>query len=233
MVALLASGCLTVTSYQPLVSLQRPVVVDPQVANFEGQSVLVRCVPGDALPPADAQSLCRKLGTLFRNQGAQVEMQVPRNGGGGGGDDDEKKADLVLDVKSRLLHDEDSTLLTWISASTLTLVPTYQEQSFAQDVTIRDSSGSLLASDSLQSRFVTYGGLGVWAVNWILDLLIRPPEEELTGDVAKKEFSKDLYGQLSQLMFNAQVRSRVLRSFEAPPPGPDTSSSPQKLQDTD
>ncbi len=47
LIGLLLSGCVTV--YEPLVSLQRPVVIDPEVGNFEGQHLLVRCIPGDYL----------------------------------------------------------------------------------------------------------------------------------------------------------------------------------------
>src|SRR5689334_13680851 len=76
LLAVLSSGCVTV--YQPLVSLQRPVAVDPQLANFEGQRVLVRCIPGDYLQPNDAAQLCRNVRSLFTKQGAQVEVEVPR-----------------------------------------------------------------------------------------------------------------------------------------------------------
>ena len=101
-----------------------------------------------------------------------------------------------------------------LCAFTLTLVPMMEEQSFAQDVTVRDSSGSLLASDSLQSRFIEYFGVGVWGVNWVADLLLRSEADKITGDVAQREFSNDLYSQLSQLMLNARVRSQVLHDFE-------------------
>lgn len=212
------SGCVTV--YQPLVSLQRPVVVDHRQTNFEGLKLLVRCVPGDAMPPADAETLCRNVGTLFRNQGAEVDHEVPREGRGSRFDEEEEKPELIMDIRSRLLHDEDSGALSILSGLTFTLIPTIEEQSFAQDVTIRDGSGSLLASDSLQARFVRYYGAGVWGINALLDVLVRPKEDELTGNVASEDFSRDFYGQLSQLMFNARIRSQVLRGFPSPPAPP-------------
>lgn len=212
----LFSGCITV--YQPLVSLQRPVAVDSQVANFEGTRLLVRCIPSDELPPPDAAVLCQNVSVLFRNQGAEVEMQVPREGSSSRAKDDAGAVDLVVDLRTRLLHEEDSTLLWVLYGVTMTLAPAITEQSFAQDVTIRDAGGSLLASDSLKARFVRYFGFGVWSVNWVADVLVRSEADEITGDGAKQDFSRDLYGQLSQLVFNAQVRSRVLRGFERPGP---------------
>ncbi|HVG63319.1 MAG TPA: hypothetical protein VNA24_32440 [Hyalangium sp.] len=214
---MLSSGCVTV--YQPLVSLQRPVVVDPRIANFEGQRMLVRCIPGDYLEPGDADQLCRNVRSLFTKQGAQVEVEVPRAGMSARGEQDGPKADLIIDLRARLVHEESSALMGVVSGLTLTLVPSISEFTFAQDVTIRDSSGFQLASDTLQGRFIRYNGIGVWAVNSALDLLVRSDEEELTGDAPKKDFSRDFHRQLSQLAFNAHMRSWVMRGFEEPPRG--------------
>jgi hypothetical protein len=196
---MLSSGCVTV--YQPLVSLQRPVVVDPQIANFEGQRVLVRCIPGDYLQPSDAVQLCRNVRTLFANQGAEVDVEIPRPGASARDEQGGPKADLIIDLKARLVH-----------------VPAITEFTFAQEVIILDSSGFQLASDTLQGRFVRYCGVGLWAVNGALDLLVRSDAEDLTGDSAQKDFSRDFYGQLSQLAFNARMRSLVIRGFEEPAP---------------
>lgn len=217
LLALLSSACVTV--YQPLVSLQRPVVVDPGIANFEGQRMLVRCIPGDYLQPDDANQLCRNVRALFTNQGAQVEVEVPRAGMSARGEQGEPKADLIIDLRARLVHEESSALLGVVSGLTFTLVPTISEFTFAQDVTIRDASGFQLASDTLQGRFVRYTGIGIWAVNSALDLLVRSEAEELTGDAPKKDFSRDFHRQLSQLAFNARMRSLVMRGFEEPPRG--------------
>jgi len=213
---LLLSGCVT-TVYQPLVSLQRPVVVDPRIANFEGQRMLVRCIPGDYLQPDDAQQLCRNVRSLFTKQGAQVEVEVPRAGLSARGEQEGPKPDLIIHLKARLVHEENSALLWTLSGLTLTLVPAITEFTFAQDVTILDSSGFQLASDTLQGRFVRYTGVGLWAVNSVLDLFVRSDEEELTGDAPKKDFSRDFHAQLSQLAFNARMRSWVMRGFEEPP----------------
>ncbi|HZH77576.1 MAG TPA: hypothetical protein VEY88_16240 [Archangium sp.] len=210
----LLSGCVTVTVYQPLSSLQRPAIVDPQLANFEGMRLLVRCVPGDYIKAPDADLLCRKVGALFRNQGAKVETDVPRNGRSSRSLEKGAQPDLIVDLSSRLLHKESSSPLWALTALSFTLVPAYTEYSVAQDVTIRDASGFLLASDSLKARFIEYFGAGIWGVNWVLDIFVRPPEEKLMGDAPAQDFSRDFYAQLSQLAFNARVRSDVLRSFE-------------------
>ncbi len=215
LLAMLSSGC-AVTVYQPLVSLQRPVAVDPQIANFEGQRMLVRCIPGDYLEPDDAQQLCRNVRSLFTKQGAQVEVEVPRAGMSARGEQEGPKADLIINLRARLVHQENSALLWTLSGLTLTLVPAITEFTFAQEVTILDSSGFQLASDTLQGRFVRYTGVGIWAVNSTLDLLVRSDEEELTGDAPKKDFSRDFHRQLSQLAFNARMRSWVMRGFEEP-----------------
>src|SRR4051794_36806679 len=73
-----SSGCVTV--YHPLVSLQRPVAIDPQIANFEDVRLRVRCVPGDYLDAEASEALCRSVRTTFENQSAQVDTEVPRNG---------------------------------------------------------------------------------------------------------------------------------------------------------
>ncbi|QRK05720.1 hypothetical protein JQX13_37070 [Archangium violaceum] len=217
LLAVILSGCVT-TVYQPLVSLQRPVIIDPQVANFEGQRFLLRCIPGDYLKLDEAQQLCQHLRTLFTTQGAQVDVQVQQGGMVGGDEEGEARPDLIIDLRARLLHEDNSTLLWILSGLTLTLVPAITESSFSQDVTIRDSSGFLLASDNLQGRFVRYSGFSVWAVNGVLDLLVRSEAEKLGGDRASRDFSRDFYGQLSQLAFNAHMRSVVMRGFEPEPP---------------
>ncbi len=213
----LLSGC-GVTVYQPLSALQRPAIVDPQIANFEGMHVLVRCLPGDYTQEGDAALLCRKVGALFRNQGARVDTDVPRNGRSSWATEaGAPPPDLIVDLSSRLLHKETSGPLWALTVLSFTLVPAYTEYSVAQDVTIRDASGFLLASDSLKARFIEYFGAGIWAVNWALDAVVRPPEEELSGEAPARDFSRDFYAQLSQLAFNARMRSEVLRSFEPRP----------------
>ena len=214
--ALGLTGCVTV--YQPLVSLQRPTTVDTQTTNFAGQRILVRCVPSEDLGPEDAQTLCRKVRSLFTNQGAEVEVEVPRGGSTVNDVAAMANPSLIVDLRARLLGTKSSNLLAILSVWTLTLVPNVGEFTFAQDITIRDGNGFQLATETMEARFVHYFGFGVWAVNGVLDFLVRSEEEKLGGgDVAKKDFSRDFYRQLSQVAFHASMRALVMRNFEEAP----------------
>ncbi len=217
----LSTGCYT-TVYQPLSSLQRPVVVDTQLANFEGLKLLVRCHPSENLTASDAVKLCRSVSSNFRNQGAQVEVEIPRPNRGANPREEGENPDLVMDLRSRMVNQHDGGALVILTYLTLTLVPMVQEYTLAQDVTIRDREGTLLVQETMQGRFVEYFGFGVWAVNALADYTVRKKEDRITGDAPKKDFSRDFYGQLSQLALNAHVRQRVLREFDAPngPNGP-------------
>lgn len=211
-VAILANGCVTV--YQPLTSLQKPTALERSETNFAGQRMLIRCVPGDYLKAADAQRLCTRLSSLFSQQGAQVDITVPRPGGSGPDPVGGGRPDLVIELTSRLLHQENPSFLWAACLFSCSVIPAYTEYSFAQDVSIRDADGFELASDSLQARFVTYTGAGLWAVNRTLDLAVRDESEHLTAGAAERDFSRDFYRQLNQLAFNARIRAAVLRNFE-------------------
>lgn len=219
--ALGASGCTHV--YQPLSGLHRPIVIDPDVANFQDLRLTVYCPPGDLLGPAEAASLCRMVGLLFENQGAQVTTSTrdrrlvdEEAQALGEGEAAAPRADLVLELRARQLSHRNDPLRWILCYGTLSLVPAVTETTFAQDVTIRDGSGFLLLSDTLKGRIVRRFGVGTWAGNKLLDLVWRDPEDEIVGsDKAGRDLSADLYGQLSQLMFNAEMRWKVLQ--QVPP----------------
>ncbi|MDX2020586.1 MAG: hypothetical protein SF187_10115 [Deltaproteobacteria bacterium] len=218
-------GCVTV--YQPLVGLQRPTVIDFQQDNFAGQKILVRCLPQDNLNRNQAQVLCRKISTLFSNQGADVQTLVPSERDTGDAEAAERLPDLTIDTKVRLVSEQSSLLLGIASVWTFTLVPNVGEYTFAHDVIIRDREGFALATATLQARFIRYFGLGVWGVNGLLDWLVRSDDEKLGGNVAQQDFSRDLYRQLSQLTFTAMMRSRVMHSFaDAPAAAPPAKEQP-------
>lgn len=216
LLAALGQGCFTV--YQPLVGLQRPVAIDPETANFAGLRLRVRCLPNDALSAAELDVLCQRVSALFSNQGAEVDTVTERGGLSDELDGTARKPDLVVDLKARVLQQERNALLWMLSSMTMTLMPMVEEYVFAQDVTIRDAEGFLLVSDSLQGRFVRYIGAGIWSVNWLLDVIAREEADELTGDAAQRDFSRDFYTQLSQLTFNARGRWLVLRPASVPAP---------------
>ena len=88
-------------------------------------------------------------------------------------------------------------------------MPAVTESSFAQDVTIRDGTGFLLSTDTLEGRLLRRFGVGAWATNKLLNRTVRSEDEKITPDSAKEDLSADLYRQLSQLVFNAKVQWRV------------------------
>lgn len=217
----LTSGCVKV--YQPVSGLQRPVVVDTQVANFQDVRLAVYCPPGDLVNPEEARALCQKVATLFENQGAQVTtFTTDRRLGDDVLDDDPAVAeadeaaqaaliDLAIELRGRQVHQKTDELSWVLFAGTFTLVPGVSEFTFAQDVVIRDASGFLLVSDSLQGRIIRYSGAGTWITNKILDRGWRDEEDRRIGDKPHTELSEDFYGQLSQLLFNAKMQWQVLQ----------------------
>jgi hypothetical protein len=223
LLASLSAGC--VTFYEPLLSLQKPVVVDPTVANFANVHILIRCVPGDYVGQQEADTVCRNLRTLFQNQGAQVSTEVPNPRGPARYATAGPPPDLVMELQSRMLHREDNAPLWALATLTCTIIPGVTDDTFATDVTVRDSSGALLISETLEGRFQRYVGVLVWGTNEVADLLVRSDAERVTGDAAPRDFSRDFYGQLSQIAFNANMRALVMHGYatdgpSASPPAP-------------
>ena len=213
MTACLGSGCLSVTLYEPMGALQRPTLVSAGGSSLADTRVYVRCHPDDKyLPPGDAERVCRQLSTALRRQGADTETTVPR-----GRDDsgpaqafDGQGADLTVDIRSRTEHAYDYPLLAWPAVLTCTTIPVIEEETYAQDIEVRGRSMTVLASQTLRARFVTYTGWAVWSFNQLADFFFRDDQNDLSGDIGKKEFSSDFYRQISQLTFNARVRSDLL-----------------------
>ncbi len=206
-----ASGCVTV--YQPLIGLHRPIAVDVKRENFVDAKVLVRCHSDDSVDPAD---LCRNLRSMLSKQGATVTTEIPRPQARIAASTT-APPDFIIDVTSKLLAEQGAGLWWLVNLASFTLVPATSETLFSQDITVRDAQGFLLSQENLQERFIFSFGLGIWALNGILDLLVRPASEQVTGAVASEEFTRDFHGRLSQLLYNARVRARVMRSFEPEP----------------
>jgi len=212
----LTSGC--VRAYQPLRGLHDPRIVDPTLPNFADLSIDVYCVPGDDLKPAQASILCQRVGTLFENQAAEVETYTvdPRVSGGDGGlgleEDTTSRApaDLVVELRTEAVHKNPHPLSWGLCYITGTLVPAVRESTFTQRVVVRDSDGFLLAQSTFEGRIIFSFGIGTWGGNKLLDLTVREPSEELTGEGAKADLSKDLYEQLTQVVYNAKVRGQLL-----------------------
>ena len=212
------AGCVNV--YQPLLGLQTPVVVDPQRQNFNDLRLAVRCVPRDFLNPKDAKILCDRVEELFVAQGAKVQTYAGVSKADDDGSEEGAAAaktrdasprpDLTLELRARLLNKDTSALMWIFSLLTLTLAPAMSEYSYVQEVVIRGQGGTLLASAELKGRLVRYYGLGAWAGTRLVNLIFRDDDEDQTNRAFRRGISDDLYGQLSQMVFNSKMRQRVL-----------------------
>ena len=206
------SGCVTVTLYEPMGVLQRPTLVVPATSTFERTRVQVRCLPGSDMPSGDAEKVCRLVSASLRGQGAETETVVPRqledsppslafDGAG---------ADLSIEIESATEHHYDHPFLGVVSCLTLTLVPSFAEETYRSQVVVRGRNQTILAEDTLRARFVTYNGVLLWAANYVADWLFRDDDNDVSGDLGLKDFSRDYYGQIAQLTYNARVRSELL-----------------------
>jgi len=194
--------------------LHDPVVVDYEAMNLPGVNLIVRCLPGELLSANEASALCRKVGALFEHQGAEVRTTVHANGPL----DEEAGAappDLILELRARRVHQANDPLRWAAFVASFTLFPAVTESTFAQDVTIRDGGGSLLATATLQGRLVRRFGAGVWAVNQVLNIATREDYDDIERDTASRDLSRDLYRQLSQLVVNADVQRGLLQEGAA------------------
>ena len=212
---LFTTGCVHV--YQPVSGLNAPLVIDMGARNFPDLSLEVICNQGELLNRQEATVLCQNTGTLFRNQGAQVTTRLGEGrpyAGARASEQEERPVDLTLELTSRKVHAFNDPLMWTLCVLSVSLVPAVSESSFELDVVIRDGSGFLLATDTLEGRIIKRVGVGVWAVEKALDLA-REDDEKIATDAAKQDLSADLYGQLSQMVFNAQMQWEVLQ--EVPP----------------
>ena len=127
----------------------------------------------------------------------------------------ERTNDLVMELRAKVVKQEQNLFWTYASAASALLLPLVEEEVFTQEVTLRDGSGFLLAQATLEGRLVTRIGIGPWTSNAVLNFLIREEEEKLTEDSVKRDLSADLYSQLSQLAFNARMQQLVLQEGDA------------------
>lgn len=222
LVALL-SGCVTV--YEPLVGLSRPSVINPELANFDGVNLKVRCIPSDYTDTGDSEVLCNNVKLMLSNQGAHVETEVPE-ADMPPPEDEQKQPDLILELASRLVHSENSALVWALFYATFTIFPAITDATFSQDVVLKDSEGFLPGQDKLEGRFTRYVSLVYWGINALADLILRPKEERITAGATKNDFSRDFYGQISQATFHALMRQKVLKGFDEPPPAPSETTGP-------
>lgn len=241
-VVMTGSGC-GVTLYQPMGALQRPTAVHLADPTFQDARILVRCLAGEDLPLGDADKVCRQVAQSLRQQGAETETVVPRRLDEGLPADafDGRGAELTVEIASRTEHSHDWPLLATASVLTLTAIPSVEEYTFVQDVTVRARNHTVLNSETLRARLVTYTGCLVWSGNWLLDWAVRDDDNDISGDLAHKAYSRDFYRQIAQLTHNARVRSDVLglttprRRRGAPPtstPAPAGATTPTTAMPT-
>jgi len=207
--------------YQPLSGLHDPRVVDPTAVNLPDVHLSIYCVPGELVNAAEARELCRQTGLLFEQQGATVTTwirgwRIQAEEDALEADDDAVRTDLTLELRSRQVHKASNTVSWALSIVSLSIVPAVRESTFAQEIEVRDGTGFLLASETLQGRVVERYGVGVWAGNKFLDWAFREDADHLSGDVAKEDLSEDLYGQLSQIVFDARMRWEVQQDAAGP-----------------
>jgi hypothetical protein len=213
-----STGCMTVTFYQPQRAIHRPVVIEHSPTNFAGLRILVRCLShDDYLPAGDAAKLCGKIAEDFEKQGAETEWVAPV--GATYVEPmvfDGQRPDLTVEIGSKIDHAYGYPLTTVTSCLTCTVVPGVSEQTFSQRVVVYGRDRSVLTEEVFRERFVEYHGCGVWSLNWIIDWVFREDDQAISGDAGKKDFTRDFYGQIRQLTFNARVRSEVLGLTTAP-----------------
>ncbi|MCB9693865.1 MAG: hypothetical protein H6736_18800 [Alphaproteobacteria bacterium] len=216
--------------YQPLSGMTRPVVVDPGAPNLRGLAVDLVCPSDDFMNRQEASNLCRKVSTLFENQGATVRVVTegqPRFGDPVDAGEIAGPADLSVVLRGREVHQARHPFSWVLCYFSFTIVPAVTESTFAQDVEVRDRTGFLVAQTSLQGRMVERFGVGPWVGNKLLDVLWRKPEDEITGDAFQKDISTDLYEQLSQVVFDARITAEVLaESAGAPRPAKEAPLTP-------
>lgn len=224
--ALLAvTGCVRV--YHPLSGLHDPIVVDPRQPNLSDVAITVRCQSGGYLDPAENSRFCQNVGQLFQNQGARViVVDSPTEEGELLEGDDvaasrgPRPVSLVADLRSSRPYRRQPTAGNWLfGIATLSIAPVWQEYTFALEITVREAGGGVLLTDSVQGRVVERAGFGAWLVNGIANLA-RKRENRLTAKQFSRDLSDDLYGQLSQRLFDAKLRSQVIQDSRRTTPGP-------------
>jgi hypothetical protein len=212
--------------------LQAPVVVNPAHPNLDGVQVALSCQAWPPLGPQDATRLCGRVQRLLEVQGATVrDGQAPADPGALDPPAPAAAADplalprlspapappaptgpdLRLSLTARVVH-RARYPLSWLAcAATATLVPAWSEATFAQRVEIRDARGALLVDRELQGRTVRRFGAGA-LLGALVDRVARDPSRQVSGPAADRALSADLYGQLSQALYNAHVQDRARRS---------------------
>jgi hypothetical protein len=212
----LNAGC--AHTYQPMTGLHTPVVIDTTAPNLSEQAITVHCVATDGMSPSNRARLCRRVGTLFENQGAVVSVV---------GEDEQREqadepseTDLVVELRARRVSVDDHAVSWVLYMATATLIPAVVEVPFAIDVSIRDGGGFLLDEAYMEGRVIAKIGLSAWFTASLASRSWRRDSPKFTRRAAAEQLSTDFYEQLSQLTFNATTHRQVLQARVSPQGAP-------------
>ncbi|MCA2961343.1 MAG: hypothetical protein IOD12_13920 [Silvanigrellales bacterium] len=190
-------GCISVYHYQPLQGLHRSYALSYKEANFAGLTLNLSCIANTFVSESAAGVLCDKLRTVFEGQGAKV---LDAESG-------DAAFDYGLEFEATQTYHHQNAWMWPVSILLFTLFPVEQEYAFKQTVTLtRGSDGSPLRRESFEARFLWFWGAGYWGLNKLFNVTVRNDSEKVDDASMRRDFSRDFYSQVSQLVYNARTR---------------------------
>jgi|GEM_PF-6326158 len=195
------SGCITVTHYQPLGGLQRGYAIDYKQVNFSGLTLRVACTESELVNASMADRLCERVRRTFEAQGAKIL------------DDETSGAeDYRITLAAKGLYLFRNQWMWPVSIVLFTLFPVEQEWAIEQNILVTRADGTPVARKTFQARFVWYWGAGYWALNKLFNVAVRSEGEKAGEAMVRRDFSRDYYGNLAQIVYNARA-SDTFRGF--------------------
>ena len=208
-------------SYEPVSSVHRALVVDPQALNFADTRLDVHCVPRDLLINGRSNQLCRHVAELFESQGAVVntvsrwrrtevaegetpvveepaEDEVTAVG-------DPRPVQLFVEIRARELSKKSYPLSWFACLASFTLIPAVTESTFVQEVVVRDAERVRLLEDRAEGRVRVRAGAGAWLSTLLLDRVWKKKKDKQVGVSVTKDLTRDLDRQLSQAVYQAKL----------------------------
>ena len=229
------SGCAGFSTYyyQPLAGLQRPIAIDIKKRNFSQLKINLNCVFSKEFSKSDSSFVCEKLQNSLVAQGAEVkiisdendadkeEEKNEKSDNASKSDSDkknknnlaEKLADIPqeyrIDVDSKEIFRDRNTWMWALAIPSFTFFPVKEEYVSRATLRIVNPKGFLLATDYLDARFIRYISIPYAGMNLLLNWLFRSPDEKVSAETLHLRLSEDFYGQLSQIILNAQKREQL------------------------
>ena len=202
---IILSACVSVMVYEPMARIHNPTAIDLDRKNFKNTRVALKCdMP---LDPRGRIVLCRKLLILLERQGASTYLLGEK-----------EDNDFVIHVKSKSVELEKSNMLSrmidfvFLSSGVLLLgvIPTEENSWYAVDISVYDGNNALLSQEKFKFLIKEYVGPMFQIYNSFMNILLRNEDELVDTEMSKKDFSKDFYTQVSQMIFNAKQKKLVL-----------------------